>query len=117
LPHQKKTELCRARCPCAEILMNKPGPLLMGRLTYCSHINRHEMTFEYTRYTLCQGSWLWYWSLSGGCKSRERLTINKQTAQNLEVERFKLRKVNELDFWKQYQMKTSNRLAALENIN
>jgi hypothetical protein len=45
------------------------------------------------------------------------LTINKQTAQNLDVERFKLRKVNDLDFWKQYQMKTSNRLAALENIN
>ena len=24
---------------------------------------------RYTRCTILQGSWLWYWSLSGGCKS------------------------------------------------
>jgi len=27
------------------------------------------MTFEYTRYMIFQGSWVWYWLLSGGCKS------------------------------------------------
>jgi len=26
------------------------------------------MAFEHTRCTKFQGSWLWYWSLSGGCK-------------------------------------------------
>jgi len=27
------------------------------------------MAFEYSRCTKFQGSWLWYWTLSGGCKS------------------------------------------------
>jgi len=33
------------------------------------------------------------------------------------VERFNLRKVNELEVRKQYQIKISNRSAALENLN
>jgi len=33
------------------------------------------------------------------------------------VERFNLRKLNELEFRKKYQIKFSNRSAALENLN
>jgi hypothetical protein len=29
---------------------------------------RQEMAFEHTGCTKFQGRWLWYWSLSGGCK-------------------------------------------------
>jgi hypothetical protein len=50
-------------------------------------------------------------------KVRKRLAINKKSAQNFAVERFNLRKLSDLDFRKQYQMKISNRFAALENLN
>jgi hypothetical protein len=50
-------------------------------------------------------------------KVRERLVVSKQTAQKFDVERFNLRKVNELEVRKQYPNKISNRLAALENLN
>jgi hypothetical protein len=42
----------------------------------------------------------------------ERLAISK-----LDVEGFNLKKISELEFRKQYQIKISNRLAALENLN
>ena len=45
-------------------------------------------------------------------------TINsKQAAQICDVERFNLRKLNELEVKKQYQVKIPNRFAALENLN
>jgi benzoyl-CoA reductase/2-hydroxyglutaryl-CoA dehydratase subunit BcrC/BadD/HgdB len=50
-------------------------------------------------------------------KLRERLTVNKQAAQKLNVERFKIRKLNELELRKQYKIKISNRFAALENLS
>jgi hypothetical protein len=46
---------------------------------------------------------------------RERLSVSKQEAQRSDAERFNLRKVNELEVKKQYQIKVSNRFAALEN--
>jgi hypothetical protein len=45
------------------------------------------------------------------------LEVSKQAAQIFNVERFNLRKVNELEVRKQYQIKISNRFAALENLN
>jgi len=48
-------------------------------------------------------------------KGRKRLGVNKQTAQKLDVERLNLRKLNELDFRKQYQNEISYRFAALKN--
>ena len=48
---------------------------------------------------------------------RESLGISKQAAQKVEMERFNLRNLSELDFWKQYQIKISDRVAALENLN
>ena len=44
----------------------------------------------------------------------ERLVVSKQAAENFDVERFNLRK---LQVRKQYKIKKSNRFAALENLN
>jgi len=54
-------------------------------------------------------------------KVRERMVVSKQAAQKLDGkdlldgERFNLRKVNELENQKQYQIEITNRFAALEN--
>ena len=50
-------------------------------------------------------------------KVRERLAVSKQEAQRFDGERFNLRKLNELEVKKQYQIKISNRFAALENLS
>jgi len=39
--------------------------LLIRRLTDRSRIDRWEISLKYTPYTTSEGSWLWYWSLSG----------------------------------------------------
>jgi len=44
------------------------------------------------------------------------LAVNKQAAQKFDGERFNLRKLNDLDAWKQYQIDITNRFAALENL-
>jgi len=49
-------------------------------------------------------------------KLRERLAVSKQSAQKFYVERFHLRKLNELKAEKQCQLKISGRFAALENL-
>jgi hypothetical protein len=48
---------------------------------------------------------------------RERMAVGKQEVQKFDVERFNLRKLDELEVRKQYVMKISNRFAALENLN
>jgi hypothetical protein len=50
-------------------------------------------------------------------KVMERLAVSKQTALMLDVERFNLRKLSELEVRKQYQIKNSNGFSALENLN
>jgi len=50
-------------------------------------------------------------------KVRERLAVSKQPAQKFDGERFKLRKLNELEVRKQYQIEITNRFAALENLS
>jgi len=40
----------------------------------------------------------------------------KQAALKLYVERFNLRKLNELEVWKQYQIEITNRFTALETL-
>ena len=49
-------------------------------------------------------------------KFRERLKISKQATQNLNGERFNLRKLNDMEFRKQNQIEITNRFAALENL-
>ena len=48
-------------------------------------------------------------------KVRERLAVSKQAVQRFDGERYKLRKLNELDVRKQYQVEITNRFSALEN--
>ena len=50
-------------------------------------------------------------------KVRERLTVSKQEAQTFGVGRFNLRKLNNLEVSKQYQIEISERSEALENLN
>ena len=50
-------------------------------------------------------------------KVRERLAVSKQAAQRLDGDRFNLRKLNELEVRKQYQIEITKRFAALENLN
>jgi len=50
-------------------------------------------------------------------KFRERLAVSKQAAQKFYVKRFNLRKLSKREVRKQYQIKNSNRFAALENLN
>jgi len=50
-------------------------------------------------------------------KVRERLAVGKQAAQKFDRQRFNLRKLNELEVRKQYQIEITNRFAALENLN
>jgi hypothetical protein len=50
-------------------------------------------------------------------KVRERLAVSKQVAQTFEGERFNLRKLNEMEVRKQYQIEITNRFAALENLD
>jgi len=45
------------------------------------------------------------------------LAISKQAALKIDVERFNLRKLNELEARKEYQIRISKRPAALENLN
>jgi hypothetical protein len=45
------------------------------------------------------------------------LAVNKQAAQQFDVERFDLMKLSELEFRKQSQIKISNKFTALESMN
>jgi hypothetical protein len=48
---------------------------------------------------------------------RERLVASKQAAQKYDEETFDLKKLNELEVRKQYQIKILKRFAALENLS
>jgi len=50
-------------------------------------------------------------------KVRERLTVSKKEAHKSDMETFYLRKQNELEVRKQYQIEISNRFAASENLS
>jgi len=50
-------------------------------------------------------------------KVRERLAVSKQEAKKFNGKRFNLRKLNELEVRKEYQIENRNRLAALENLS
>jgi len=50
-------------------------------------------------------------------KVRERLAVSKQQSQKFDGERFNLRKLNELEVRKEYQIEISKKFVALENLN
>jgi hypothetical protein len=52
----------------------------------------------------------------GGGKVRERLAVSKQTTHRVHVERFSLKKLNEVE-GKEYHVEVSSRFTALENLD
>ena len=50
-------------------------------------------------------------------KIRERLAVRKQAAQKSDGGRFNLRKLNDLEVRKKYQIEITNRFAALEKVS
>jgi hypothetical protein len=48
-------------------------------------------------------------------KLRERISVSKRARQKFDLDRFDLRKLDDLDVKERYQVETSNRFAALEN--
>jgi hypothetical protein len=50
-------------------------------------------------------------------KVRERLAVNKQRSHRFHMERFNLKKLNEVEGKVQYRAEVSNRFAALEDID
>ncbi|PNF32123.1 hypothetical protein B7P43_G02834 [Cryptotermes secundus] len=50
-------------------------------------------------------------------KVGERLAVSKQTKHRVHMERFNLKKLNEVHSKEQYRVEISNRFAALENLN
>jgi len=50
-------------------------------------------------------------------KVRERLAVRKQAAQKSDGGKFNLRKLNDLEVRKQYQIEITNRFAGLENAS
>ncbi|PNF41324.1 hypothetical protein B7P43_G17043, partial [Cryptotermes secundus] len=50
-------------------------------------------------------------------KVRERLAVSKQTTHTVHMERFHLKKLNEVEGEEQYRVEISNRFAALENLD
>jgi hypothetical protein len=50
-------------------------------------------------------------------KVRERLAVRKEPAQKFDGERFSLRKLNDREVRKQYQIEITNRFAALDNLS
>jgi hypothetical protein len=50
-------------------------------------------------------------------KVRDRLAVSKRTAHTIHMERFNLKKLNEVEGKEQYRVEISNRFAALENLD
>jgi len=46
----------------------------------------------------------------------QRLSVSKRARQNFRIERFNLKKLNDMEVKDQYQVKISNRFVALENL-
>jgi hypothetical protein len=49
-------------------------------------------------------------------KIRERIAVNKQGSHKFHMERFTLKKLNEVEGKEKYRVEVSNRFAALENL-
>jgi hypothetical protein len=50
-------------------------------------------------------------------KVRDRLPVSKQTMHKFHMERFNLKKLNEVESKEQYQVQISNRFTPLENLD
>jgi hypothetical protein len=50
-------------------------------------------------------------------KVRERLAVNKQRSQRYDMERFNLKKLNDVEGKEQFRVEVSDRFAALEDLD
>jgi hypothetical protein len=50
-------------------------------------------------------------------KVRERIAVNKQKTQRFHMERFNLKKLNDVEGKEQYRVRFSNRFAALKDLD
>jgi hypothetical protein len=50
-------------------------------------------------------------------KVRERLAVNKQRSQRFHMERFNLKKLNDVEGKEQFHVEVSNKFAALEDLD
>jgi hypothetical protein len=50
-------------------------------------------------------------------KVRERLAVNKERSQRFHMERFNLKKLNDVEVKDQFRVEISNRFAALEDLD
>jgi lipoate-protein ligase A len=50
-------------------------------------------------------------------KLRERILVSKRARQNFDLERFDLKKLNDVELKEKYQEEISNRFAALESLD
>jgi hypothetical protein len=50
-------------------------------------------------------------------KGRERLAVNKQRSQRFNMERFNLKKLNDVECKEQFHVEVSNKFAALEDLD
>jgi hypothetical protein len=50
-------------------------------------------------------------------KVRERLAVNKQRSHRFDMERFNLKKLNDVEGKEQFRVEVSNRFAALEDMD
>jgi hypothetical protein len=50
-------------------------------------------------------------------KGRERLAVSKQTTHRFRMERFNLKKLNEIEGKEEYRVEISNRFADLKNLD
>jgi hypothetical protein len=50
-------------------------------------------------------------------KLRKRISVSKRARQNFDLERFDLKKLNDIEFKEKYEVEISNRYAALEILD
>jgi hypothetical protein len=62
-------------------------------------------------------SWQWYWPIPGSRKLREKISVTKQARQKFDVERFDLKKLDDVEVQEKYQVEISNRFAGLESLD
>jgi hypothetical protein len=89
-----------------ETFINTSRYLLMGRLSHITYCNKYTGILDVQSFRRAVGGTDHYLVVA---KVTARLSVNKKTAQKFDVEKFNLRKLNEVEVRELCQMKTSNR--------